>query len=329
MKILIADDDNAIASFLEIILSEYGECAIAKNGEEAVALFLLAHEKSEPFDVIFLDIAMPKMDGQEALKSIRQKEEELGIYPQREAVIIMATAMTTLEDRSEAFSKGRCTDYLIKPLSEEMITDKLTEYFDLENGTRENTIRKKYDHILFSSKTEISLSKGTKIQGTTVDVSFNSILFVPNDKIQIEPGTIALVKIGLDDNSDIDEVFAAFSCWVVRSDEEGIVFKTALLPAQLERNTEESSSPVVVKRSNGRFEDGWEIFYQHQPLPKELSKQIRHLVYSKSSGGPVVVCVNRAKDGNVRYKILNLQYLKELQESAEFKKVWFPESSRG
>ena len=79
MKYLIVEDDFAARRLLQRYLSNYGDCDIAVDGNEAVEAFRQAVDEKEPYDLICLDIMMPNMDGHEALKVIRQIESEHGI----------------------------------------------------------------------------------------------------------------------------------------------------------------------------------------------------------------------------------------------------------
>lgn len=67
-KILIVDDDKTIVEFLQIFLIKEGyEVKFSYNGEEA-----LNKIENEKFDLILMDIMMPKIDGFEAIKRIRR-----------------------------------------------------------------------------------------------------------------------------------------------------------------------------------------------------------------------------------------------------------------
>ena len=78
MNILVVDDDFMNRKLLQSQLSLFGECDIAVDGEEAILAFKLAWGNQQPYDLICMDIRMPNIDGKEALKKIRQMEDELG-----------------------------------------------------------------------------------------------------------------------------------------------------------------------------------------------------------------------------------------------------------
>ena len=76
MKVLVVEDDQTSRRFLETLFSRLGECETACNGREAVDAFRLALQDGRRYDVVCMDIMMPEMDGQEALRQIRALEKE-------------------------------------------------------------------------------------------------------------------------------------------------------------------------------------------------------------------------------------------------------------
>jgi two-component system chemotaxis response regulator CheY len=127
MRILIVEDDFTARYVLQKILSEFGECDIAVNGEEAIKAVEIARSEGKPYDVIFLDIMMPIMDGVDALKGIRKQERDLGISPEKEVKIIMLTALDTPKDVIESYYKGGCDLYLVKPIEKKKLLSALKE----------------------------------------------------------------------------------------------------------------------------------------------------------------------------------------------------------
>lgn len=128
MRILIVEDDFASRIVLQKFLAPFGQCDITINGLEAVHAFRLAIDEDNPYDLICLDIMMPEMNGQEALKEIRKIEEERGIYSKKQVKIIMMTALDTPKDVIEAYYKGGCSSYLVKPIIRKKIISLLQEY---------------------------------------------------------------------------------------------------------------------------------------------------------------------------------------------------------
>lgn len=114
MKTLIVEDDFTSRLLLQGFLKSHGPSHVAVNGREAVEAVRLALEAVEPYDLICLDIMMPEMDGQQALKEIRALEEARGIIPPGGAKIVMITALGDMKSVFAAYS-GLCDAYLTKP----------------------------------------------------------------------------------------------------------------------------------------------------------------------------------------------------------------------
>ncbi len=124
MKCLIAEDDKVARKLLESHLSGYGDCSFAINGNEALDAFQEALENDQPYDLICLDIMMPKMDGREALSAIRRIEENKNI-PESECVkVIMTTALNDFNHIANAFRIG-CEAYLVKPIRKEELIEEM------------------------------------------------------------------------------------------------------------------------------------------------------------------------------------------------------------
>lgn len=115
MRILIAEDDFASRKMMQKYLSQYGETDVTVDGMEAIDAFLMALEEDEPYDLICLDVMMPVMDGYQALKGIREMEQERGISKDAGAKIIMMTALNDESNVKMAFDLG-CTVYAPKPV---------------------------------------------------------------------------------------------------------------------------------------------------------------------------------------------------------------------
>jgi DNA-binding response OmpR family regulator len=104
MRILIAEDDAPLASFVaKAFLAEEHECQIAADGEQA-----LAKLNAESFDLLILDLNLPRLSGAEVLKRIRARDPEIPI--------LILTATDHVAERVSCLDAG-ADDYLTKPFS--------------------------------------------------------------------------------------------------------------------------------------------------------------------------------------------------------------------
>jgi len=72
-----------------------------------------------------MDIMMPNMDGQEALRKIRDIEKEKGIKGLKEAKVIMITSLDDPKTAIQAYYKGGATSYIVKPVEREKLLKEL------------------------------------------------------------------------------------------------------------------------------------------------------------------------------------------------------------
>lgn len=125
MRILIAEDDMASRRFLMKFMRSYGECDVTVDGAEALEAFLLSMRENLTYDLILLDILMPKLDGMKVLKAIREIEADRKVPTEKRSKIIMITALNDSSNVYGAFELG-CEGYAVKPLN----TVKLREVFE-------------------------------------------------------------------------------------------------------------------------------------------------------------------------------------------------------
>lgn len=117
MRILIAEDDFASRKFMLKFLSKFGECDVTVDGMEAVDAYLMALDADMPYDLVCLDIMMPALDGYQALKAIRDIEQERKIPEEEKSKIIMTTALNEGTNVNKAFDLG-CVAYAGKPIDQ-------------------------------------------------------------------------------------------------------------------------------------------------------------------------------------------------------------------
>jgi CheY-like chemotaxis protein len=115
-SVLIVDDKKVNVMVAKIIMMNLG-CKVksAANGQDAIDLI-----KKEKFDVVFMDIQMPEMDGVEATKIIKETVPN-------PPTIIALTANALSGDREKYISEGM-DDYLSKPITKEAVQIVLSRY---------------------------------------------------------------------------------------------------------------------------------------------------------------------------------------------------------
>ena len=115
-KILIAEDDRiSFEYFKEILKDEHAEILLAKTGAEAVKLCKSDYD----IDLVFMDIKMPKMDGREATKEIKDCRPDLPIIAQ--------TAYALDDERKTILHEG-FDAYLTKPIQRKEVQAVLDKY---------------------------------------------------------------------------------------------------------------------------------------------------------------------------------------------------------
>ena len=114
--IVIADDEPHVLRSLEFILKKQGYSVVtAVNGEEA-----LERVKETNPDLVFLDIQMPKMDGNSVLRHIRDDPNYQDLY------IVMITAKGQEADRLNSLESG-ANEYVTKPYSPRNLIGRVKE----------------------------------------------------------------------------------------------------------------------------------------------------------------------------------------------------------
>ncbi len=130
LKILVVEDELASRKLLTHMMEEYGQCDNAVDGIEGVRMFEESILNGDKYDLICMDIMMPEMDGQEALKKIREIENKQSVLPKDEVKVIMTTALSDPKTVVEAYYKGGATYYLVKPISIDKIKSIMSEILD-------------------------------------------------------------------------------------------------------------------------------------------------------------------------------------------------------
>ncbi len=128
VRILLAEDNPVNQKLAKMMLSKAGyHVEIANDGKEAVERY---SDAPDDFDLIFMDIQMPVMDGLEATREIRRYETK----SDRHVPIVAMTANAMKGDRERCIKAGM-DDYTTKPIKREVVFDIIKSYGFMSDGT--------------------------------------------------------------------------------------------------------------------------------------------------------------------------------------------------
>ena len=115
MKCLIVEDNRQDYQLLSRMLMNYGNSDFAENGIDAFEIFKQAQVAEEPYDVIFLDIMMPGIDGIQTLELIRKYEGKQEFKSLKPSKILMISALDENAYVIKSLKFG-CDGYIVKPI---------------------------------------------------------------------------------------------------------------------------------------------------------------------------------------------------------------------
>jgi two-component system, chemotaxis family, chemotaxis protein CheY len=123
MKTLAVDDEFVALSKMTAILSTFGECDAATNGEQAFEMYMKALEGVHPYELVTIDIEMPGMDGLTLLARICEEEKRQQARGARKIMISAASSAGNVK----AAAVHRCDGFLVKPIKNQALLQKLAE----------------------------------------------------------------------------------------------------------------------------------------------------------------------------------------------------------
>jgi len=115
-SILICDDEEGIRESLKLILEKDYDLVFAADGNEALNVI-----KKNPVDIVIMDIKMPRMDGIETMRKLKN------IKP--DAKILVTSGYKSVETAQEAVAAG-ASDYIVKPFERSDITKAIKKLAD-------------------------------------------------------------------------------------------------------------------------------------------------------------------------------------------------------
>ncbi|VAW64180.1 BarA sensory histidine kinase (= VarS = GacS) [hydrothermal vent metagenome] len=148
IKVLLVDDNNINLKLAKTLLKmQKIQVFTAEDGEQAIAL-----ANKECFDLILMDLHMPKINGFEAAKVIRNTDN-----PCKKSTIVALTANAMPEEQLQVFDSGM-NDILLKPITEQQLLDVFTRWINPENIDEENSGKNR----VFDKQLGITLAGGNE-----------------------------------------------------------------------------------------------------------------------------------------------------------------------
>lgn len=167
MRILVVEDDLDLIDLLEEGLTMYGYAVDkAYDGEEAIDMAYV-----ESYDVIVLDINLPKKDGFEVLEEVRKNDQEVNI--------IMLTARSDIDDRVKGLDYG-ANDYMVKPFDLKELDARMRALLRRKSVTEANIIEA--CGMKFDTTTREAYVGDTKLNLTLKETGILEYLFLNQEK---------------------------------------------------------------------------------------------------------------------------------------------------
>ncbi|MFR6290796.1 MAG: response regulator transcription factor [Peptococcaceae bacterium] len=152
--LIVEDETNIRANMAEFLQAEDFETVLAKDGEEAIALF-----EEKKVDLVILDLMLPKVDGLEVCKHIRRNSD---------VPIIMVTARDEEIDKLLGLELG-ADDYITKPFSLRELKARIKAVL---RRTKSGSVKGAADEVLSFGTLEVDLGRReVKQQGKIIDLT--------------------------------------------------------------------------------------------------------------------------------------------------------------
>lgn len=123
IKILIADDNKTNVGTLQAFLKKIGHknCDVAYDGQETINKIQELHSKGGKYDILFLDLVMPKLSGFDVMKKINKK------YKRSRPYVIAVTADDMQSNKADC-QKVKIDDFMVKPISLDKLSRAINTY---------------------------------------------------------------------------------------------------------------------------------------------------------------------------------------------------------
>lgn len=299
-KILIVDDEVEMRIALETTLKREGyNLSLAENGEQA-----LERLDEDKFDLVLTDVKMPKMNGIELLKNLKQQSPK--------TIAIMMTAYGDIDNAVETMKAG-AFDYLLKPFSAEILVSTVNRAFLDEYSTKNESSK---------SLPEVKKIPSEERKIITSDAAMIDLIkFVEN--ISYSKSTVLIMG----DTGTGKEMFARYIHQMSpRAQKPFMAVNCAALPEGLLETElfghEKGAFTGAIERKDGKFElanKGTllldEVTEMNLPLQAKLLRVLQEHEVDKIGGRnpiPVDVRVIATTNRNIKERIREKQFREDL-----------------
>ncbi|MFN3852163.1 MAG: response regulator transcription factor [Spirosomataceae bacterium] len=171
MKILLIEDDLRVSNLIQRGLNENGfHTELVYDGMLGLKL-----ANQYEFDLIITDIILPKMDGLELCKKLRELNNE--------TPILMLTALGTTDDKVEGFDAG-ADDYLVKPFEMRELLARVRALIKRKNNQPSNyNVIIKYDTIELNTQTKIVKREGRELSLTPKEFKLLEFMLLNPERV--------------------------------------------------------------------------------------------------------------------------------------------------
>ena len=175
MRILLVEDELKVASFIRSALEEHSYAVdVSHDGEEGYHL-----AESTDYDLVILDIMLPKVDGFQVLRRLRARKPAVPV--------LVLTARGTVEDRVRGLDLG-ADDYLVKPFALAELTARVRAL--LRRGVRESAAELRVDDLVLDAARRRVTRAGKTIELSNKEFSLLEYLMRNADHV-VTRGMIA------------------------------------------------------------------------------------------------------------------------------------------
>jgi len=126
VRILLAEDNPLNQKLAVLLLTKAGyQVEVANNGKETYDKYI---KSPDQYDLIFMDIQMPEMDGTTCTQSIRKAESEMSDVPSGRRIPIVAMTANAMKGDRETYLEAGMDDYVAKPIKREIVFEMVEKW---------------------------------------------------------------------------------------------------------------------------------------------------------------------------------------------------------